>query len=41
MTALQGEANLVTGAGREEFARWTRARQGHLLRASLLLTGDR
>ncbi len=26
---------------REEFTRWARARQGHLLRASLLLTGDR
>ena len=26
---------------REEFTRWARARQPHLLRASLLLTGDR
>ena len=26
---------------REEFTRWARARQSHLLRASLLLTGDR
>ncbi|WP_151084377.1 SigE family RNA polymerase sigma factor [Nocardioides cynanchi] len=26
---------------REEFTRWARARQQHLLRASLLLTGDR
>ncbi len=26
---------------REEFTRWARALQGHLLRASLLLTGDR
>jgi RNA polymerase sigma-70 factor (sigma-E family) len=41
VTVLQGEANLVTRAGREEFTRWARARQGHLLRASLLLTGDR
>jgi RNA polymerase sigma-70 factor (sigma-E family) len=32
----------VTEQGdREEFTRWARARQGHLLRASLLLTGDR
>ena len=26
---------------RDEFTRWARARQAHLLRASLLLTGDR
>jgi RNA polymerase sigma-70 factor (sigma-E family) len=32
----------VTGLEeREEFTRWARARQPHLLRASLLLTGDR
>ena len=32
----------MTGHGeRDEFTRWARARQGHLLRASLLLTGDR
>jgi RNA polymerase sigma-70 factor (sigma-E family) len=32
----------VTEVGdREEFTRWARARQPHLLRASLLLTGDR
>jgi RNA polymerase sigma-70 factor (sigma-E family) len=32
----------VTEPGeREEFTRWARARQAHLLRASLLLTGDR
>jgi RNA polymerase sigma-70 factor (sigma-E family) len=40
VTALRGEADVAEG-DREEFTRWARARQGHLLRASMLLTGDR
>jgi RNA polymerase sigma-70 factor (sigma-E family) len=41
VTALRGEADVADRGDREEFTRWARARQGHLLRASLLLTGDR
>jgi RNA polymerase sigma-70 factor (sigma-E family) len=41
VTALRGEADVSDLGDREEFTRWARARQGHLLRASLLLTGDR
>jgi RNA polymerase sigma-70 factor (sigma-E family) len=41
VTALRGEADVTEQGDREEFTRWARARQGHLLRASLLLTGDR
>jgi RNA polymerase sigma-70 factor (sigma-E family) len=41
VTPLHGEAEVTDQGGREEFTRWARARQGHLLRASLLLTGDR
>jgi RNA polymerase sigma-70 factor (sigma-E family) len=41
VTALRGEADVTEHGDREEFTRWARARQGHLLRASLLLTGDR
>jgi RNA polymerase sigma-70 factor (sigma-E family) len=41
VTALRGEVDVGEQDDREEFTRWARARQGHLLRASLLLTGDR
>jgi RNA polymerase sigma-70 factor (sigma-E family) len=41
VTALRGEADVTEVDEREEFTRWARARQPHLLRACLLLTGDR
>jgi RNA polymerase sigma-70 factor (sigma-E family) len=39
VTALRGEADVTELEDREEFTRWARARQSHLLRASLLFTG--
>lgn len=41
MTAVSGETEVIEVGDREEFTRWAQARQPHLLRAALLLTGDR
>jgi RNA polymerase sigma-70 factor (sigma-E family) len=41
VSAVREEAEVAELDEREEFTRWARARQSHLLRASLLLTGDR
>jgi RNA polymerase sigma-70 factor (sigma-E family) len=41
VTTVSRETEVIEVGDREEFTRWARARQGHLLRVALLLTGDR